>query len=383
MNLNSKIISCISAVTILAISGNAFADSAVITQQQRDEAKNSYIFVFNNAVDSSVVSDMAADMAKQQTATVRHTFKNVIKGFSANMGEKAAQRLAAANPLIEYYEQNAIAHASVMPFASKKVTTQAAKTSTVPQTVPYGIQRIGGSRDGTGKHAWVIDTGIDLTNADLNVGVGANFVARGRSTANDGNGHGTHVAGTIAAIDNGIDVVGVAANATVHPVRVLDNKGSGFVDGIVAGIDYVAANASPGDVANLSLGGLGHQQSFHDAIIRLADMGVLISVAAGNSADNANFYEPAHIEHPNVYTISAIDNADVFATFSNFANPPIDFAAPGVDVTSNKRGGGVITYSGTSMAAPHVAGLLLFAQPSVNGSAINDPDNSADPVAYQ
>ena len=155
------------------------------------------------------------------------------------------------------------------------------------------------------------------------------------------------------------------------------------IDWIVAGIDYVAANAQAGDVANMSLGALGHFQSLHEAIVRLADQGVLVSVAAGNSSDHANFYEPAHIEHANVYTVSAIDSLDIFAWFSNYGNPPVDYAAPGVDVSSNKVGGGVVSYSGTSMAAPHVAGLLLFAPPSTSGIAINDPDGMPDSVAYQ
>lgn len=161
------------------------------------------------------------------------------------------------------------------------------------------------------------------------------------------------------------------------------NRGSGYIDWIVAGIDYVAANAQLGDVANLSLGAQGHFQSLHDAIVRLADQGILVSIAAGNSSDHAGLYEPAHVEHANVFTVSAIDDLDTFAWFSNYGNPPIDYAAPGVDITSTKRDGGIVTYSGTSMAAPHIAGLLLFAPPSISGAAINDPDSTPDPIAYQ
>lgn len=380
MKFNLKIIAHVYAVALLTINGSSFAEELTISQQQREEANNSYIFVLQDGVDVTRIPQIASDMAQQHAGTVRKTFKKVIKGFSVNISAKGAEQLAASNPLIAYYEKNGIAQASVMP---SKVSIKAAKSTTVDQTVPYGIQRVGGSRDGTGKNAWIIDTGIDLDNPDLNVGVGANLVTRGRNTADDGNGHGTHVAGTIGARDNAIDVVGVAANATVHPVRVLDKSGSGFIDWIVAGIDYVAAHAQSGDVANMSLGALGHYQSLHDAIVRLADLGIKISVAAGNESDHANFYEPAHIEHPNVYTVSAIDSLDEFAWFSNYGNPPVDFAAPGVDVLSNKLNGGVASYSGTSMAAPHIAGLLLFAQPSTSGTAINDPDATPDPVGYQ
>lgn len=381
MKLNMGLMVYLCGTAFVFVNGTSFAVQSAFTQQQLDEADNSYIFVLQDGVDVATIPQMASDMARTHSGSVRKTFTKTIKGFSVNMSAKAAERLAASNSMIDYYEKNGIAQATVMPV--NRISTKAVKNTSVSQQIPYGIQRLGGSRDGTGKNAWIIDTGIDLDNPDLNVGTGANFVSRGRSTTNDGNGHGTHVAGTIGAIDNAIDVVGIASNATVHPVRVLDNKGSGYIDWIVAGIDYVAANAQPGDVANLSLGALGHYQSLHDAIVRLADTGVKVSVAAGNESDHANFYEPAHIEHPNVYTVSAIDEQDIFAWFSNYGNPPIDFSAPGVDVVSNKTGGGIVSYSGTSMAAPHVAGLLLFAPPSTSGSAINDPDGAADPVAYQ
>ena len=376
-----KLLSLSTLVMAMGISsGTAGTDSV-----NQKEAQNSYIFVLNDNVAPSRVPAMASDMAKAHAATVRVTFNKVFKGFSANISAQAAARLA-TNPAVKYYEQNGIATATVMPSnAANRVKANGKPAASVPQSVPYGITRVGGGVDATGKHAWIIDTGIDLDHPDLNVGTGASFVTRGKITADDGNGHGTHVAGTIGAINNAIGVVGVAANATVHPVRVLDKSGSGYIDWIVKGIDYVAANASPGDVANMSLGATGHFQSLHDAVTRAADLGIKFSVAAGNESDDANFHEPAHINHANVFTISAIDSQDVFAYFSNYANPPVDYAAPGVDVVSSKLGGGVVSYSGTSMAAPHVAGLLLInVLPPLNtdGNALNDPDGNADPIAH-
>ena len=369
----------------LLLVGNANAIEASISQDKINEAKNSYIFILNDDVASFRVPVMAADMAKVHAATVRTTFKKVFKGFSANISAQNAAKLA-TNPAVKYYEQNGIATIAVMPTATqKRVSAKKGKPAqTVLQTTPYGITRVGGGIDATGKHAWIIDTGIDLEHPDLNVGSGASFVTRGKITADDGNGHGTHVAGTIAAINNAIGVVGVAANATVHPVRVLDKSGSGFIDWIVKGIDYVAANANAGDVANMSLGATGHFQSLHDAVVRAADLGIKFSIAAGNESDHANFHEPAHINHANVYTISAIDENDIFAYFSNYGNPPVDYAAPGVAVTSSKVGGGVVTYSGTSMAAPHVAGLLLIMDVPLNtdGMAINDPDGKPDQIPF-
>lgn len=370
---------------LLFLTGNINAVEILVSPEKIHEAKNSYIFVLNDDVASSRVPAMASDMARAHAATVRTTFKKVFKGFSANISAQAAARLA-ENPAVKYYEQNGIATITGKPDAvANRIKTNGKTTPTVPQSIPYGITRVGGGIDATGKHAWIIDTGIDLDHPDLNVGSGASFVTRGKITADDGNGHGTHVAGTVAAINNAIGVVGVAANATVHPVRVLDKSGSGFIDWIVKGIDYVATNASAGDVANMSLGAAGHFQSLHDAVVRAADLGIKFSIAAGNESDHAKFHEPAHINHANVYTISAIDEQDVYAYFSNYGNPPVDFSAPGVAVTSSKIGGGVVTYSGTSMAAPHVAGLLIIdVEPPLitDGNALNDPDGNPDPIVH-
>jgi subtilisin family serine protease len=189
------------------------------------------------------------------------------------------------------------------------------------------------------------------------------------------------VAGTIAAINNNCDVVGVAAGATVVGVRVLDNSGSGSWAGVIAGVDYVAANADAGDVANMSLGG-GYSQAVNDAVSNSAATGVNFALAAGNSGVHAVGYSPASTEGTGIYTVSAIDSGDVFAWFSNFGNPPVDCAAPGVGVLSSKRGGGTTTYSGTSMAAPHVAGLLLFGLPNFDGTALDDPDGNADDICH-
>jgi subtilisin family serine protease len=256
------------------------------------------------------------------------------------------------------------------------------------QTTPWGIARVGGGANYTGTgRAWVIDSGVDLDHADLNVNTALSrtFITSGKDSqsADDGNGHGTHVAGTIAAINNSIGVVGVAAGAQVVGVKVLDSRGSGAYSGVIAGVDYVAANGSTGDVANMSLGGPA-SQALDDAIVAAAQSsGVKFTLAAGNESQNANNVSPARINGNNIYTISASDVNDRFASFSNFANPPVDFCEPGVSINSTYKGGGYASLSGTSMAAPHAAGLLLWGNIANGGSVSNDPDGNADTIGVR
>ena len=357
------------------------------------EIQDSYIFVFNKTVPPNEVKGMAHGLANKYGGRVTHLYKHTIKGFAAKMPEQAVKVIAEKNPNIAYIEPDAVA------FAYKKPTWAGGgggeeDTSCAPQVTPWGITRVVGedlSLNDTDLTAWVIDTGIDLDHPDLNVsldfsdgGLSKNVVAsRGKKsrTADDGNGHGTHVAGTIAAKNDDCDVVGVAAGATVVAVRVLDNSGSGSYSGVIAGVDYVAANASDGDVANMSLGG-PPSDALDYAVKEAADLGIFFSLAAGNDYhDDANNYSPARVDHVNVYTVSAIDSNDKFASFSNIGNPPIDYAAPGVGILSTKRGGGTTTYSGTSMAAPHVAGILLrYTFCESGGDALNDPDNELDEI---
>lgn len=256
---------------------------------------------------------------------------------------------------------------------------------TSSQETPYGISRVNGGVTYTGNNvAWVIDTGIDLDHEDLNVDASRGFNAftsgKDGGSLDDGNGHGSHVAGTIAALDNNVGVIGVAAGATVVPVKVLDSRGSGSYSGVVAGVNHVAANGSPGDVANMSLGG-PVSQALDDAVLAAAQAGIKFALAAGNDGADANDSSPARVNHPNVVTISAINSGDTFASFSNWGNPPVDYAAPGVSIKSTWKGGGYNTISGTSMAAPHTAGVWLLGNISTSGYAAGDPDGDADPIS--
>jgi subtilisin family serine protease len=176
-------------------------------------------------------------------------------------------------------------------------------------------------------------------------------------------------------------VVGVAAGATVVSVRVLNRQGSGTTSGVIAGVNYVAEAAAQGDVANMSLGG-GISEALDNAVIA-ASAKVKFAIAAGNESMDANLSSPARANGNNIYTVSAMRQGDIWASFSNYGNPPVDYCAPGVYIFSTYKNGGYATLSGTSMAAPHVAGLLLLGRISTDGYVSGDPDGNADPIAHR
>jgi len=252
------------------------------------------------------------------------------------------------------------------------------------EVTPPGITRVGGGETYTGENkVWIIDTGIDLTHPDLDVdgASGVTYVPRTK-TPNDDNGHGTHCAGIIAAIDNTIGVVGVAAGATVVPVKVLDKRGSGYISNVIAGVDFVTANGSEGDAVNMSLGGGAHEP-LDIKVVGMGATGLFVALAAGNESDDANNHSPARAEGLNIYTVSACDKNDIWAYFSNYGTP-VDFCAPGVSIFSLYKNGGTATMSGTSMAAPHVCGILLATggHPNKDGYVNGDPDGDADPIVH-
>lgn len=309
------------------------------------------------------------------------TYTNSLKGFAAKLNEEQLQKLR-DDSRVSYIESDQTV--SLIPPLPLPGLTDTIPHSEPEQSVPYGIIRVGGPFNGLGMTTWVIDTGVDLDHDDLNVDRdrSRSFVLT-EPTIDDLNGHGTHVAGTIAAIDNEINVVGVAAGATIVSVKVLSALGLGTNSGVIAGIDYVAQNASPGDTANMSLGG-SSSEALDDAVRNAADQGILFAIAAGNDSEHSGNYSPARVEHENTWTVSAVDKNDIFASFSNYGNPPVRYSAPGVNIESLWFNNSTHTISGTSMASPHVAGILLISHghPDNNGSAIDDPDGTPDPIVF-
>jgi subtilisin family serine protease len=313
-------------------------------------------------------------------------YRHALNGFAGRIPAAVRQRLA-ADPDVAYMELDLVAR-------------------TLQQTTPTGVQRVNAHLnpfagiDGTDQRVDVdvaiLDTGIDLTHPDLNVVANVTFV-RNTLTGNDDHGHGTHVAGTVAALDNDFGVVGVAPGARLWAVKVLSAFGAGSFSNIIAGIDYVTANADQIEVANMSLGGIGRLNALQQAIQKSVSAGVVYVVAAGNEARDiygpdgtlGTFDDSIPAAYPEVATVSAIGDTDglagglgpntsrgtlddTFADFSNFCNfpPPVSFvsspggaidvAAPGVDILSTFRNGQYATFSGTSMAAPHVAGAVAL-----------------------
>ncbi|MFM5947782.1 MAG: S8 family serine peptidase [Novosphingobium sp.] len=353
--------------------------TAVQAQEVGDPIPDSYICVFKKAaVSRGQVQSEANRAAQAQGGRVTHVYSTALRGFAVNMPDHALARMKANNPNIAYCEQD-----QIMAIPPLHITARpgGGGSTQPPQEVPWGIARVNGGGAGTFGTAWVIDTGIDYTHPDLNVDTArSRSFLGGTTTPVDQNGHGTHVAGTIAALDNGIGVIGVSPGARVVAVRVLDRRGSGSNSGVIAGVDYVAANGQPGDVANMSLGG-SVSQALDDAVVAAAAGGVKFALAAGNETDNANNHSPARANGPNVYTVSAFANGDTWASFSNYGNPPIDYAEPGVSIKSTWLSGGYNTISGTSMATPHLAGILLArATPASGGVVSGDPAAPADPI---
>lgn len=342
--------------------------------------------IIARAVAGVDVRRVANEVAQQHSATVLHVYTS-IGGFALGVPSGITPADILRDKRVTGAAFDRVITAVAPPPGKGKNKKPA------PQVVPTGIDRIDAdlnpSEGSDTVVVAIIDTGIDFEHPDLaaNIVGGVNCVTQGRKTGcraggqddNRPEGHGTHVAGVVAALNNDIDVLGVGANLGLFAVKVLGRDGSGTFADVIAGVDYVTQNADTIQVANMSLGATCSVcvenspdttiKAFQDAIQASVEAGVVYVVAAGNDGANARNSVPAAYGGggavSTVITVSALDDrdgtptGDKFASFSNFG-ADIDLIGPGVLILSTKLGGGTSTLSGTSFSSPHVAGVAAL-----------------------
>jgi PKD repeat protein len=318
----------------------------------------------------------AVEIARAHGGTVGFVYRHALRGFSMELPEPALAGLA-RHPRVAWVEPDVVL--SIAQTESQVIPTGIDRidADVNPPTVdlgPYGNPELA-----------ILDTGIMAGHSDLHVVAYTDCTsaifyptfggcsADGNPWDEDGNGHGTHVSGIAAARDNDHGVIGTAPDARLWSIKVLSDDGTGYLGGILAGIDLVTSQAHVIKVANMSLGFEGSAASLDTAITNSVNAGVVYVVAAGNSAKDASTFSPAN--HPDVIAVSALadfdgkpgglgahtcreDVDDTLADFSNFGST-VDIAAPGVCILSTWNDGGYFTASGTSMASPYVAGAML------------------------
>lgn len=312
------------------------------------DLQDSYIVVFKDEVTESEIDGESERMCGNVSATKERTFKHAIKGFTGRLTPAAIEEFR-RNPKVKYIEQNQVI---------TLVATQTAATwgidridqANLPLSTTYTYNTNGSNVD-----AYIFDTGVRSDHTEFGGRVVAGFSAIATEpTPEDGNGHGTHVAGTV-----GGTVYGVAKGVTIIPVKVLAANGSGTNAGVIAGLDWAAAHHTTRPaVGNMSLGG-GISTALDDAVRRCVTDGIVMAVAAGNSNLDASTASPARVRE--AITVGSTTNTDAKSSFSNFGSL-VDIHAPGSLITSSwfTSSTALNTISGTSMATPHVAGAAAL-----------------------
>jgi len=334
------------ALAVLLACGVAFGQEDPAPGQGPPEGvvPGRYIVVFEEGVRDPTA--VAREHAQGYGAQVLYTYRHAIKGYAARIPSRRLDEVRADNS-VEYVEPDRTAYAEA-------------------QTLPWGVDKVeadlssalagNGSGSVSNVNAYVIDSGI-YRHADLNVVMHRNFTGDGKNT--DCYGHGTHVAGTLAARDNAGGVVGVAPGAPLTGVKVLGCDGKGAASALIKGVDWVTANAQKPAVANMSVGLGGNPSDALDTAVKnSAASGVFYSLAAGNKGTGTCGGSPARtgagIDN-GIMTVAATDETDHETSWSNYGSC-VDIWAPGARILSTKMGGGTTTMGGTSMAAPHVGG---------------------------
>lgn len=328
---------------------------AALEAASQAQTRTRYIVVFKSELGAPAGRQardqfMAGPAGSAAGARIEYTYETALRGFAVSLPAAAADAFLDAianNPNVDRVEVDTIVSRQLVTQTSAPWGLDRADQRTLPLSSSFSW-----SASGAGVRAFVIDTGILSTHTQFSGRIAAGYtaIADGRGTE-DCNGHGTHVAGTI-----GGSVAGLAKSVTLVPVRVLDCSGSGTLSGVVAGIDWVAANAPARSLMNLSLGGTA-SSTLDQAVAGAIARGVTAVVAAGNDAANACNYSPARVSE--AITVAASNSSDQRASFSNFGSC-IDLFAPGESIVSTWYTGStaLATLSGTSMASPHVAGAV-------------------------
>ncbi|MDQ0580035.1 S8 family peptidase [Streptomyces rishiriensis] len=321
------------------------AEGKVLASGSPTAVKDSYIVTLKSQAGFKASSATGRNLVKGYGGTVGKTFGSALNGYTATLSATEARRLA-ADPAVATVEQNQTVRVSDTTQSSAPWGLDRVDQTSLPLSGTYTYPDTAGS----GVTAYVIDTGVRITHSQISGRASYGYDAvDGDTTASDGNGHGTHVATTIAG-----STYGVAKKAKIVAVRVLDNAGSGTTAGVIAGIDWVTNNHSGPSVANLSLGG-GASTTLDTAVRNSIASGVTYAVAAGNSSANASSYSPARVTQ--AITVGATTSTDARASYSNYGSV-LDIFAPGSSITAGwyTSDTATNTISGTSMATPHVAG---------------------------
>jgi len=338
-----------------------------------------YIIAFSPVINSRTSSRISLDQVSKNVlqrntinvSALKTSFAGEPGGFIATMTPDQAETLR-HDESIEAVEPDRV------------ISLGSCFTVVEPRLITWNINRIGYG-NGIGKTAWIVDSGIDFDHPDLTVDqTRSRSFVEGQTSADDQNGHGTHVAGIIGAKNNTFGVLGVASGASLVALKVLDKDGEGNLSYIIQALAYINTVADAGDVVNMSVGGESGSDILDQQVKNTSARGIYFAIAAGNDNKLANLSSPARVNASNVYTVSAVDSLDNFASFSNYGNDVVDFAAPGVRILSTWMDNRYAYASGTSMAAPHVAGLLLLRGREITSSGVakNDPDGTPDPIAH-
>lgn len=389
------------AVAMALMAGPVIAQDFFQTQNpnlsEERRIRNTWIVELSGSPDIEDLRGRAREIAETFGGRIEYVYGTAYNGFSVEMAEIGIARMLQARGLGVV----SVTRNDVVTLSGRECKGPRANDPGCPGTgpeepvdpvcelpeMPWGIARVtpiapNEACDGfeqdfatlnryatSGLNVCVLDTGVDESHPDLNVT--ANLASNNFTSYahNDVQGHGTHVAGTIGATANGFGVIGVAPDVSITSIKVLGDNGSGSYSGVIAGIDRAAALQQAGqgcDVANMSLGG-GRSSAVDNAVRGAVLQGVVFALAAGNDGQDTEGYSPAAASDDRttdgVYTIAAFAKGDTWASFSNYdangAAPIVDFAMPGVGVKSTLPGNRYGTYNGTSMAAPHMAGLII------------------------